>query len=184
MYGKGRPFPLPRAKMPLVTEPGHPHLRLFHPRFAALTAARQQLTDQLSSEHGVRQGETSPVTEELTLTRPVEDRATVDCQYPTLGAFQCRISGTLTVRWIPNFRAFDVEFAGTMSWWDRWDFDPLVPDETAPPVQTTAPGAGGRSEDAEWGTRLAHHLLPGTPFDVVSDSVAVRQKPIDQGASY
>jgi hypothetical protein len=120
----------------------------------------------------------------VTLIRPIEDRATIDCQYPTLGAFQCRLSGTLTVRWVPNFRDFDVEFSGTMSWWDRWDFDPLVPDESAPPGSQTAPGSGGRSEDAEWGTRLAHTFLPGTPFDVTSDTVPVRQKPNDPGASY
>jgi len=182
-FGKGRTFPLPRAKMEQVIEPGHKALRLFSPSFANLWAAHREVKQQMAAEHGVQQGQTSPVTDELTVTRPIEDRATVDCQYPTLGAFQCRIHGTLTVRWMPNMRDFDIQFAGTMSWFDRWDFDPLVPDESAPPG-SAAPGKGGRSEDAERGTRLAHTFLPGTPFDVVSETVAVHQRPNDVGASY
>jgi hypothetical protein len=67
-----------------------------------------------------------------------------------------------------------------MHWFDRWDFDPHVPAARGSPGSFTQT----RTPDAEQGVSLAHDLLPGMPFDVTSETVAVTQRFATRAAMY
>ncbi|MBI5258109.1 MAG: hypothetical protein HY855_16520 [Burkholderiales bacterium] len=84
----------------------------------------------------------------------------------TLGDFTVYAWGKLRV-WNPNEDGSDADWAfnGRMWWYDRWDFD-----------RRAATGAGepGRTSKGSWRTDVGS-LLNGTPFDIKTASVDVRQ---------
>jgi hypothetical protein len=84
----------------------------------------------------------------------------------TLGDFTVYAWGKLKV-WSPNADGTDADwsFDGRMWWYDRWDFDSRA---------ASAKGEPGRTGKGSWRTD-AGGLLVGTPFDIRTATVAVRQ---------
>ncbi|MDD4881617.1 MAG: hypothetical protein PHX10_08580, partial [Gallionellaceae bacterium] len=76
----------------------------------------------------------------------------------TLGQFTVRFAGKLVVEPDGGWAA-----DGTMDFSDTWDFDPKDPDK------------GGRSGQGEAKTRIGNTFLPGTPFQITSETTAFRQ---------
>lgn len=83
----------------------------------------------------------------------------------TLGNFTITYKGTFTVKADGTW-----SFAGTMTFYDFWDFDPK-------PFAT-----GGRSVQGELKTRAGHYLLRGLPFHIYSVAVPVSQSSSDAEA--
>lgn len=84
----------------------------------------------------------------------------------TLGDFTVNVAGHLKV-WNPNPDGTDADwsFEGSMWWYDRWDFDQRG---------ASAKGEPGRTSKGSWRTDVGG-LLVGTPYDIKSAAVAVRQ---------
>ena len=85
----------------------------------------------------------------------------------TLGGFTSRYEGVISFD-----REGFAQFEGTMHWTDRWDFEP----HTA--AQQNAPSGRGQSgERLAWAGR---NMLPGTPFDITSETVRCSQRHTDR----
>jgi hypothetical protein len=84
----------------------------------------------------------------------------------TLGDFTVNVSGHLKV-WDPKADGTDADwsFEGNMWWYDRWDFDQRG---------ASAKGEPGRTAKGSWRTDVGG-LLVGTPYDIKSAAVPVRQ---------
>jgi hypothetical protein len=84
----------------------------------------------------------------------------------TLGDFTVYAWGKLKV-WDPdpNGSNADWSFDGRMWWYDRWDFDRRA---------AAGPGQPGRTAKGSWRTGVGS-LLVGTPFDIKTATVPVRQ---------
>lgn len=80
----------------------------------------------------------------------------------TLGQFTVAFSGNIVVQPDGNWVA-----EGTMQFSDTWDFDPKDAE------------TGGRSAAGEKKTRFANQFLPGTAFDISSESTAFKQTQAD-----
>lgn len=188
VYGNGRPFHLPHRRMYEVIAPGPRSdaelrrgkgINLFDftgRNFSGIQTASAQLRARLDAA-----GEYTSASVELA------DRgfATCDDDKPSLGGFTCTVRGTLTAfgggsspamaAWMGTTWLFE----GTMRWYDRWDFDIHRPATRAEIVRAEREGrtlpAQTRPLRAEQGVRDAASHLPGTPFDVHSDEVPIRQ---------
>jgi hypothetical protein len=88
----------------------------------------------------------------------------------TLGDFTVNASGKLKV-WNPNADGSDADwsFDGHMWWEDRWDFDKR---------DASPKGEPGRTAKGAWRTDVGS-LLIGTPFDIKTASVPVKQARAD-----
>ena len=84
----------------------------------------------------------------------------------TLGDFTVNAWGKLKV-WSPNADGTDADwsFDGHMWWYDRWDFDSRA---------ASGKGEPGRTRKGSWRTDVGN-LLVGSPFDIKTATVAVRQ---------
>lgn len=80
----------------------------------------------------------------------------------TLGQFTVKMRGNLVYRDVNDW-----EFAGKMSFYDEWDFDPKDF------------STGGRTVTGELKTRFAYHTLPGTKFEIASVETDFTQKSTD-----
>ena len=80
----------------------------------------------------------------------------------TLGQFSVKMHATLDYR-----AADDWGLVGTMSFYDKWDFDPKDF------------STGGRSVQGELKTRFAHHTLPGEGFKITSKETDFTQAASD-----
>lgn len=80
----------------------------------------------------------------------------------TLGQFTVKLAGKIVMqsdgRWSAD---------GTMEFADTWDFDPKDPEK------------GGRSGQGEVKTRFGNVFLPGTAFDITSETTPFRQTQAD-----
>lgn len=85
----------------------------------------------------------------------------------TLGNFRIHYQGVVNVKADGSWA-----FQGTMKFTDFWDFDPKKF------------GTSGRSTAGELKTRFAATFLPGSPFDIDSETVPVSQTNLQQVASW
>jgi hypothetical protein len=182
VFQYGRPFALDQSNMTQVIAVGSKNLNLLGGSFPLIKQKMPELEKRVPQMSDPSSQVSDPTGPPGAASEEISDQAVVGCDgdKPSLGRFTVTVKGTLTARANPDTGATMFEFSGTMRWFDVWDFDPdlkaKVNEEVAQKLV--------RTTDAERGVRLAHDYLPGTPFNVDTEDVAVSQKTGDTGAQW
>jgi hypothetical protein len=172
-YGNGDPFPLTVAQaktIPLNTPNGG--VDVFIASLPGIVAGARELRELVRADAAADGNASQRTLDVATSGKFPTTKPLGTCRLTIQGQLTAYTNGTPAAEDKPP--DVELEFDGVMQWHDVWDFDSTIMNHIWHEL----------TSDDEWGGRpwfadlytLAGRFLPGTPFDVDTPLMPVRQK--------